>query len=85
MRDCQEVGCELVKALAAGLLGVGPERLVRGDGQKDPHLDARDGRLNGLHDQMGDDLVERVVITTGPRAYRRPDGVAVVPLALLGP
>jgi len=25
------------------------------------------------------------VATTGPRAYRRPDGIAVVPLALMGP
>jgi len=30
-------------------------------------------------------LADRLVITTGPVAYRRPDGVAVVPLALLGP
>ena len=29
--------------------------------------------------------VDRVLITTGETAYRRPDGVAVVPLALLGP
>lgn len=41
--------------------------------------------LNWLHERLGDDLVDRVVITTGSRAYRRPDGVAVVPLALLGP
>lgn len=30
------------------------------------------------------DVVDLVVLTTGPRAYRRMDGVAVVPLALLG-
>lgn len=41
--------------------------------------------LNWLHDQIGDRLADRVVITTGEFAYRRPDGVAVVPLALLGP
>jgi predicted AAA+ superfamily ATPase len=41
--------------------------------------------LNWLHDQIGDRLVDRVIITTGEFAYRRPDGVAVVPLALLGP
>lgn len=41
--------------------------------------------LNWLYAQLGDRLVERIVITTGPLAYRRPDGVAVVPLALLGP
>ena len=41
--------------------------------------------LNWLHAQIGDRLADRVVITTGEHAYRRPDGVAVVPLALLGP
>lgn len=35
--------------------------------------------------QMGNDLVNAVVLTTGPEAYRRKDGIAVVPLALLGP
>lgn len=37
--------------------------------------------LRGL---LGEALVDAVVITTGTRAYRRPDGIAVVPLALLG-
>ena len=41
--------------------------------------------LNWLKDQLGDRVVDRVCITTGGYAYRRPDGVAVVPLALLGP
>ncbi|MCL2787163.1 MAG: DUF4143 domain-containing protein [Micrococcales bacterium] len=41
--------------------------------------------LNWLADQLGERLVDRVCITTGPHAYRRPDSVAVVPLALLGP
>lgn len=41
--------------------------------------------LNWLHEQIGDDLLDRMVITTGPEAYRRADGVAVVPAALLGP
>ncbi|MFM8895992.1 MAG: DUF4143 domain-containing protein, partial [Actinomycetales bacterium] len=41
--------------------------------------------LNWLQTQIGDRLADRLVITTGPVAYRRPDGVAVVPLALLGP
>jgi len=26
-----------------------------------------------------------VVITTGPAAYRRPDGIAVIPATLIGP
>ena len=41
--------------------------------------------LNWLHTQLGDRVADRVCITTGPYAYRRPDGVAVIPLALLGP
>jgi len=41
--------------------------------------------LNWLQRQLGTRLVDRVVVTTGPFAYRRADGVAVVPLALLGP
>lgn len=41
--------------------------------------------LNWLHQQLGERLVDRMVLYTGRLAYRRPDGVAVVPLALLGP
>lgn len=41
--------------------------------------------LNWLRSKLGDRLVNRVVVTTGPHAYRRPDGVVVAPLALLGP
>lgn len=41
--------------------------------------------LNWLHAQIGDRLADRVIVTTGENAYRRSDGVAVVPLALLGP
>ncbi|MBK8294188.1 MAG: ATP-binding protein [Solirubrobacterales bacterium] len=49
-------------------------------------VDNRDCRhLNWLHSQIGDRLKERVVVTTGSRAYRRPDGICVVPFALLGP
>lgn len=49
-------------------------------------VDDHDARhLHWLANQIGNDLVESVVVTTGPEAYRRPDGVAVVPLALLGP
>jgi uncharacterized protein len=41
--------------------------------------------LHWLARQLGDDLMDMVVITTGSHAYRRSDGVAVVPAALLGP
>ena len=46
--------------------------------------DADVRHLNWLEGQIGDRLLDKVVLTTGPRAYRRRDGVAVVPLALLG-
>jgi predicted AAA+ superfamily ATPase len=38
-----------------------------------------------LRDRIGDDLADAVVISTGSEAYRRRDGIAVVPAALLGP
>lgn len=41
--------------------------------------------LQWLRQRLGDRLAEAVVITTGSEAYRRRDGVAVVPLAALGP
>lgn len=38
-----------------------------------------------LRDKLGDDLLDAVIITTGPEAYRRRNtGIAVVPAALLG-
>ena len=49
-------------------------------------VDDRDVRhLRWLGEQLGPDLLDAVVITTGPEAYRRQDGIAVVPAALLGP
>ena len=41
--------------------------------------------LSWLRARVGDDLVGAVVVTTGREAYRRQDGVVVVPAALLGP
>jgi predicted AAA+ superfamily ATPase len=38
-----------------------------------------------LKGQIGADLVDSVVICTGSEAYRRRDGIAVVPAVLLGP
>lgn len=38
-----------------------------------------------LRDRLGDDLLDAAVITSGTDAYRRADGIAVVPAALLGP
>lgn len=39
--------------------------------------------LHWLAEQLGDDLIDSIVITSGPYAYRRADGIGVVPLALL--
>lgn len=41
--------------------------------------------LRWLADRLGDRLLDAVVVTTGPQAYRRPDGIGVVPLGLVGP
>jgi len=40
--------------------------------------------LRWLRERLGDRVLDRVVVTAGQHAYRRPDGVAVVPAALLG-
>ncbi len=49
-------------------------------------VDDRDtAHLRWLRDRLGSDLLDAAVITTGPEAYRRQDGVAVIPAALLGP
>ena len=37
-----------------------------------------------LRDHLGADLLDAIVVSTGPEAYRRRDGIAVVPAALLG-
>jgi predicted AAA+ superfamily ATPase len=52
-------------------------------GQTPEERDVR--HLLWLRNEIGEELAEAVVITTGHAAYRRPDGIAVVPLALLGP
>lgn len=60
-----------ILALEAKLAAVPDDRALR--------------HLHWLAQQIGSDLLDAVVITTGPYAYRRPDGIAVVPAALLGP
>jgi len=45
--------------------------------------DAR--HLAWLKRTIGDDLLASVIVTTGQQAYTQPDGVVVVPAALLGP
>jgi predicted AAA+ superfamily ATPase len=41
--------------------------------------------LRWLRERLGSDLLDAVVVTAGPLAGRRPDGIGVVPLALIGP
>lgn len=41
--------------------------------------------LHWLKDRYGGRVSDLAVLTTGPYAYRRPDGIAVIPLGLLGP
>ena len=48
--------------------------------------DERDVRhLHWLRKELGDELADTIVVTTGQAAYRRADGIAVVPASLLGP
>ena len=48
------------------------------------NVDDRDLRhLRWLADRIGPDLLDAAVITTGPEAYRREDGIGVIPAALL--
>jgi predicted AAA+ superfamily ATPase len=41
--------------------------------------------LRWLAAKLGDRVLDQLIITTGPSAYRRQDGIAVIPAALLGP
>jgi predicted AAA+ superfamily ATPase len=41
--------------------------------------------LRWLANRIGSNLLDAAVITTGSYAYRRPDGIAVIPAALIGP
>lgn len=66
-----ERGDHRVVAIEAKLARTPDERSVR--------------HLNWLRGRIGDDMLDAVILTTGSDAYRRDDGIAVVPLALLGP
>jgi len=37
-----------------------------------------------LKSNLGEDLTDAVLVTTGPAAYRLPNGIAVIPASLLG-
>lgn len=64
----------------------GDHRIVAIEVKLGQRVDDGDVRhLRWLAGQIGDDLLDAVIITAGRTAYRRPDGIAVVPAALLGP
>ena len=49
-------------------------------------VDDRDLRhLRWLAERVGPRLVDAAVVTTGREAYRRRDGIGVIPASLLGP
>lgn len=48
-------------------------------------LDRDTRHLKWLASELGDDLLDAAIVTTGPHAFRRKDGIAVIPAALLGP
>jgi len=41
--------------------------------------------LRWLRGELGEDLIDAIIVNTGPEAYRRSDGIAVVPFGCLGP
>ena len=63
----------------------GDHRVVAVEVKLSRTVDDRDGtHLRWLQSEIGSELLDAVIVTTGPEAYRRRDGIAVVPLALLG-
>lgn len=62
--------------LAAGFVGPSMHRCTNGTDVK---------HLLWLRNEVGSGCIDTVIINTGPEAYRRPDGIAVVPLGLVGP
>ncbi len=68
------------------ILDRGDGRIVAFEVKLARSVDDEDVRhLRWLAERIGDDLLDAALVTTGPEAYRRPDGIAVVPAALLGP
>lgn len=60
-------------------------QLVGAEVKLAPQVSSADVKhLLWLRDQLPDQVVDLMVLTTGTTAYRRSDGIAVVPLALLG-
>jgi uncharacterized protein len=61
-------------------------RVVAIEVKLSPVLEDRDVQhLLWLRGKLGSKLADAIVVTTGQHAYRRRDGIGVVPLSLLGP
>jgi|SRR5690349_16038643 len=68
------------------ILRRGDGRVVAIEVKLTPTVNDDDVRqLRWLQGRIGEELLDSLVVTTGPAAYRRPDGIGVVPAALLGP
>ena len=64
----------------------GDQRVVAVEVRLKAVVDDRDVRqLRRLADRIGPQLLDAVIVTTGADAYRRRDGIAVIPASLLGP
>ena len=64
----------------------GDHRVLGLEVKLSPEVDNSDVRhLLWLKKKLGEDFLGGVVLTTGTEAYCRPDGIAVLPLGLLGP
>jgi hypothetical protein len=69
---------DFIVETGAGVLGL--------EAKMSPDVDGHDVRhLLWLREELGDKCLGLVVLNTGPEAYVRPDGIAVVPLGSLGP
>ncbi|MCB1250881.1 MAG: ATP-binding protein [Acidimicrobiales bacterium] len=73
----REIDCVVVRA---------DQRVVALEVKLSATVTDRDVRhLRWLAGTLGPDLLDAAVLTTGTDAYRRTDGIGVIPLALLGP
>jgi uncharacterized protein len=68
----------IVERSNGGVLAI-EVKLTRDVGEHDTR------HLKWLAERIGDELLDAIVITTGQEAYRRRDGIAVIPAGLLGP
>lgn len=63
---------------------VGHLRTAGGEHEVDLIVERQDGRVLAVDVKLSADVVDAIVVTTGAYAYRRADGIGVVPAALLG-